>query len=408
MKDLTITCPQCHHEIDVEETLAHQIKHQLSQEVESKKKKLEAEYASKFSVLEQSRKSLDAEIEKRLDQERATMESDVRNNITEEWSQEKLALEQEIQERSEKLKSFKEDQLALLKVKRELEEKTESLEFEVQRKLEQERSSIVDKVRKEESEKHFMKLKEKDALVNSLRKEMEAVQRKAAQGSMQSQGEVQELALEELLAAKYPMDQVEDVKKGTNGADVIHHIKSTLGHDVGIIAFESKRTKSFSEGWIDKLKEDMKIHGADVGVIVTETMPSDMEHFGLRNGIWVCSFQEVEGLTAVLRESLIQIGCAKQSQVGKGEKMEMLYEYLCSNEFKFQIEGIVEAFTNLKVELDREKRAMKRIWKQREKQIDRVIDNTSCMYGAIRGIAGNAVATVEQLELTDEIFEENL
>lgn len=408
MKDLTITCPHCQHEIDVEETLAHQIKHQLSQDLESEKKKLEAEYASKFSVLEQSQKSLDAEIEKRLEQERSVLESDARAKISEEWTQEKLALEQDIQERSEKLKTFKEEQLNLLREKRELQEKTESLELEVQRKLEEERSSIVEKVRKQEGEKHFMELKEKENLVNSLRKEMGILQRKASQGSMQSQGEVQEMALEELLTAKYPLDQVEEVKKGTNGADVIHHVMSTLGREVGLIAFESKRTKSFSDNWIDKLKEDMKIHGADLGVIVTEAMPKDMEHFGLRNGIWICSFQEVEGLSAVLRESLVQIGQAKQSQVGKGDKMEMLYEYLCSNEFKLQIEGIVEAFSSLKVELEKEKRAMKQIWKRREKQIDRVIDNTCNMHGSIRGIAGNAVAVVEQLELPSELIKENV
>lgn len=408
MKDLSIKCPHCQNEIDVEETISHQLQHQMSKDLANQKAALSKEHQFKLEEIQKTKESMESEIQMRLKQKEESMESAVRKKVLADWSGEKQQFQEQLQEQSQKIKSFQKEQLSLLKEKQSLEERTHGLELEVQKKLQLEKASIEEKIRNQEAEKHFLALKEKEDLVSSLKKEMDALQRKASQGSMQTQGEVQELAIEEILNDKYPLDHIEEVKKGSAGADIIQHVMSTMGHEIGTIAIESKRTKSFSDGWVDKLKEDMKLHKADIGILVTEVMPKDMPTFGLRNGVWVCTFQQILGLASVLRESLIQIGNAKQSQVGRKEKREMLYEFLCSNEFKFQIEGIVSAFSNLKIELDREKRAMQKIWKAREKQIDLVIDNTSNMYGAIKGIAGNAIAPVRQLELTDDILEENL
>ena len=216
---------------------------------------------------------------------------------------------------------------------------------------------------------------------------------------MQLQGEVQELAIEEWLKEKYPFDTIDEVKKGARGADCMQIVHTRESQNCGRIYYESKRTKDFQKSWIEKFKADMREKGADIGVLVTDVMPSDMQRMGLYEGIWICSFEEFKGLSAVLREQIIKIHHAMKSQENKTDKMSLLYGFLTSNEFKMQIEAIVEAFTTMQSDLDSEKRSMQRIWKQREKQIEKVLDNTINMYGSIRGIAGNAIGNIKALEL---------
>ena len=227
---------------------------------------------------------------------------------------------------------------------------------------------------------------------------------------MQLQGEVQELAIEEWLKEKYPFDTIDEVKKGARGADCMQIVHTRESQNCGKIYYESKRTKDFQKSWIEKFKADMREKGADIGVLVTDVMPSDMQRMGLYEGIWICSFEEFKGISAVLREQIIKIHHAMKSQENKTDKMSLLYGFLTSNEFKMQIEAIVEAFTTMQSDLDSEKRSMQRIWKQREKQIEKVLDNTINMYGSIRGIAGNAIGNIKALELEysgDVIDEDN-
>jgi hypothetical protein len=213
------------------------------------------------------------------------------------------------------------------------------------------------------------------------------------------QGEVQELAIEEWLAAQFPLDSIGEIKKGARGADCLQIVNTRSRQNCGKIYYESKRTKDFQAGWIEKFKADMRDKGADVGVLVTEAMPSTMDRMGIVDGVWVCSYQEFKGLCAVLRESVIQLSLAISSQENKGDKMHMLYDFLTSNTFRMQIDAIVEGFTTMKSDLESEKRSMQRIWKQRDKQIDKVLINTTDMYGSIKGIAGNAIQSVKALEL---------
>lgn len=219
---------------------------------------------------------------------------------------------------------------------------------------------------------------------------------------MQLQGEVQELAVEEWLAEKFPLDTVQEIKKGERGADCLQIVNTRTHQNCGTIYYESKRTKSFQPGWIEKFKADIREKNANIGVLVTDVMPLDMERLGLKEGIWICSFDEFKGLCTVLRESIIKISSAIVTQENKGDKMGMLYDFLTSNEFKLQIEAIVEGFTQMKSDLESEQRAMRSIWKKREKQIDKVLLNTTDMYGSIRGIAGNAVQTISLLELSSD------
>ncbi|MEE8366649.1 MAG: DUF2130 domain-containing protein, partial [Gammaproteobacteria bacterium] len=230
----------------------------------------------------------------------------------------------------------------------------------------------------------------------------EEMKRKQEQGSMQTQGEVQELAIEEWLAEKFPLDVIQEIKKGERGADCLQIIHTQTRQNCGSIYYESKRTKAFQANWIEKFKSDIREKNADIGVLVTEVMPSDMDRLGLKDGIWVCSFDEFKGLCTVLRESIIQISTAITTQENKGDKMGMLYDFLTSNEFRLQIEAIVEGFTQMKSDLESEQRSMRAIWKKREKQIDKVLLNTTDMYGSIKGIAGNAVQPVPLLELPSD------
>lgn len=244
-----------------------------------------------------------------------------------------------------------------------------------------------------------MKIAEREHIIQQLKNQLTEAQRKAEQGSGQLRGEVMEIGLEDYLRENFPLDVVEEIKKGAKGGDCLHIVRTAGQQTCGTIYYESKRTKDFQESWIPKFKEDMRARSASVGVIVSETLPKGMERLSLRDGIWICSYQEAKGLCFVLRQSLILLNDAKASQVNKGSKMEVLYDYMISTEFRMQIEAIVEGFTQMQNGLISERRAMEAIWKQRQKQIEMVILNTTHIYSSVKGIAGNAIKKIELLEL---------
>ena len=227
------------------------------------------------------------------------------------------------------------------------------------------------------------------------------MKRKQEQGSMQLQGEVQELAIEEWLASQFPLDTIDEIKKGARGGDCIQIVNTRTVQNCGMVYYESKRTKDFQPSWIEKFKADIREKGANIGVLVTEVMPSDMSRMGLKEGIWICNYEEFKGLCSVLRESIIQLSIAISSQENKGDKMHMLYDYLTGNTFRLQVEAIVEGFTQMRIDLESEKRAMQSIWRKREKQIEKVTVNTIDMHASIKGIAGNAIQAVKLLELQE-------
>jgi len=218
---------------------------------------------------------------------------------------------------------------------------------------------------------------------------------------MQLQGEVQELAIEDWLKASFPLDTIEEIKKGQRGADCIQTVNTHARPDCGKIYYESKRAKDFAGDWIDKFKQDMRARNINTGILVSQVMPRDMERMGIKDGVWICNYDEFKGLSTLMRETIIMMSEITAGQENKGEKMEMLYGYLISPEFKSQIEAIVEGFTQLRTDLTKERNAMEKLWKSREKQIDKVLVNTAHMYGSIKGIAGSAIGTVKALELGD-------
>ena len=308
-------------------------------------------------------------------------------------------MQKELNEKSEQIKELNRTKVEIEKLKREKAELKEAIEAESQKKLNEILIAEKEKIRKIEEDKNELRFKELQMQLEAQKRLTEEMKRKQDQGSMQMQGEVQELAIEEWLAVKFPLDTIEEIKKGARGGDCIQIVHTRTEQNCGTIYYESKRTKDFQPSWIEKFKADIRDKGANIGVLVTEVMPSDMDRLGLKDGIWICNYEEFKGLCAVLRESIIQVSTAISTQENKGDKMDMLYDFLTSSTFRMQIEAIVEGFTSMKIALDGEKRAMQRIWKEREKQIEKVVTNTIDMYGSIRGIAGNAIQSVKALEL---------
>ena len=413
----TIKCPNCGTEIDINEVLYHQLENKYRSEHLVEKKKLEAEIEAKrkeykthldsLKVKEEEfkeqKEKFEEEIKKatqiQLKAERVKLQENLRKEILDEQSESMALLQKQLEEKSNQVKELNVAKAQIGQLQREKEEMESAIMAKAELALNEKLKLEKEKIQKATDEQNELKLRQKDEQLRQLQEQLQIAQRKAEQGSMQLQGEVQELAIEEWLKEKYPFDTIDEVKKGARGADCMQIVHTRESQNCGKIYYESKRTKDFQKSWIEKFKADMREKGADIGVLVTDVMPSDMQRMGLYEGIWICSFEEFKGLSAVLREQIIKIHHAMKSQENKTDKMSLLYGFLTSNEFKMQIEAIVEGFTQMQSDLDSEKRSMQRIWKQREKQIEKVLDNTINMYGSIRGIAGNAIGNIKALEL---------
>jgi hypothetical protein len=412
-----INCPNCGHEIDVQDILYHQVDDQLKKKYQKEIAKEKEIFDAKFSELEAQQKSFEAEkkkqqeeIEKQVVDKVKASEILLKKKLKTEAELEQVeviaSLKEELNEKSSKVIELNKATIELERTKREKDELEEKIKAESEKELTHKLIAERQRIQKEESDKNELKVKELAKQLEDQKKLTEEMKRKQEQGSMQIQGEVQELGIEEWLAATFPLDSIEEIKKGERGADCLQIVHTRTRQNCGSIYYESKRTKSFQSTWIEKFKVDIREKNADIGVLVTEVMPSDMKRIGQKEGIWICSYEEFKGLSSVLRESIIQISTALVTQENKGDKMGMLYDFLTSNEFKLQIESIVEGFSQMKADLDSEQRAMRKIWKKREKQIDKVVINTIDMYGSIKGIAGSAVQSIPALELDSSEPEE--
>lgn len=411
-----IKCPNCGTSIDVQDILSHQLEDEIKQKYQAQLAQEKQKYQSEFEMLNKAKEEFELKkkeanelfkerLEKQLRDERKAMEEKLKHQLKAEQSDQFETLQKELNEKSEQIKELNRTKAEIEKLKREKSELKEIAEAEAQKNLNQTLITEREKIKRAEEERNELRFKELQKQLEDQKRLTEEMKRKQEQGSMQLQGEVQELAIEEWLMGQFPLDTIEEIKKGARGGDCIQIVNTRALQNCGTIYYESKRTKDFQPSWIEKFKADIRERGANIGVLVTEVMPSDMDRMGLKDGIWICNYDEFKGLCAVLRESIVQLSVAVSSQENKGDKMHMLYDFLTSNTFRMQVEAIVEGFTSMKTGLDSEKRAMQRIWKEREKQIDKVITNTVDMYGSIKGIAGNAIQSVKALELPGE-FEE--
>ena len=410
----SIKCPNCGTSIDVNDILKHQLEDKIRVEYQQKASEQAKEMMAKNEALEKAKADFESKKKQenemfadRLEQAKKVSEKEITEKLKkklEEESKDRVTeMEKELSEKSEKLRELSKMEGEVAKLQREKLEMKEAIEATAQKQLNETLALEREKIRKQEDDKNELKFAALQKQLEDQKKLTEEMKRKQEQGSMQLQGEVMELAIEEWLASQFPLDTIDEIKKGASGADCLQIVNTRELQNCGSIYYESKRTKSFQATWIEKFKKDIQEKNANLGVLVTEVLPTGMERMGFKDGIWICTFEEFKGLSAVLRQSLINVSQAVQSQENKGDKMTMLYDYLTSNQFRLQVEGIVEGFSQMQNDLLKEKRAMQSIWKQREKQIDKVVQNTLGMYGAIRGIAGNAVQTIKALELENEI-----
>ncbi|AFI04977.1 DUF2130 domain-containing protein [Helicobacter cetorum] len=421
MQENHITCPKCQALINVSEVLYKQVELENQNKFLTQQKEFEKEinekrqqYKNHLKALEQKEQALKqqeqdqktrfADEVKRasalaLQDERLKIIEEARKNAFLEQQKSLELLKKELDEKSKQVQELHQKEAEIERLKRENNEVESKLKAENEKRLNEKLILERERIQKALHEENELKFKQKDEQLEILKNELKNAQRKAELSSQQLQGEVQELAIEEFLKEKFPLDCIEEVKKGQRGGDCIQVVHTNEFQNCGKIYYESKRTKEFQKTWIEKLKSDMREIGADVGVIVSEVLPKEMERMGLVQGVWVCSFEEFKGLSAVLREGVIKVSLAKRSQENKSDKMSLLYHYLTSSEFVMQVEAIVEGFSQMKADLESEKRSMARIWKSREKQIEKVLDNTINMYGSIKGIAGNAIGQVKALEL---------
>jgi hypothetical protein len=405
-----IHCPNCGTAIDVQDILTHKleedIKKRYNQQLVAEQKRFE-EMQSRLQLEKEEfdkKKRVENELfqermEKQLKEEKRVMEEKLKSKLREEQAEQFQTLQKELNEKSEQIKELNLAKAEIERIKREKEELKEAVEAAAARRLNEQITLEREKIRKAEEEKNELRIKEMQKQLEDQKRLTEEMKRKQEQGSMQLQGEVQELAIEEWLMSKFPLDTIEEIKKGVRGGDCIQIVNTHARQNCGKIYYESKRTKDFQAGWIEKFKADMREKGADVGVLVTDAMPAGFDRMGIKDGVWICTYEEFKGLCSVLRETVIQLNQAIASQENKGDKMHMLYDFLTSNTFRMQVEAIVEGFSSMKNALESEKRSMQRIWKEREKQIEKVIANTIDMHASIRGIAGNAIQSVRALEL---------
>jgi len=413
-----IHCPNCGTVIDVNDILSHQLEEEIQKKYQAQLNQTRDEFLKKQELLVREKEEFEEKkrrenelfqerFEAKLKEERKLLEDRLKQKLASEQAEQFDVLQKELNEKSEQIKELSRTKAEIERLKREKEELKEAVQAEAMRQLNQQLQEEKEKIRRSEEERNELRVKELLKQLEDQKKLTEEMKRKQEQGSMQLQGEVQELAIEEWLASQFPLDTIEEIKKGARGGDCIQIVHTRSRQNCGTIYYESKRTKDFQPSWIEKFKADIREKSADIGVLVTEVMPSDMERMGMRDGVWVCTFEEFKGLSAVLRESVIQWSNVVASQENKGDKMSLLYDFLTSSTFRMQVEAIVEAFSQMKADLESEKRSMMRIWKQREKQLEKVINNTVDMYGSVKGIAGNAVQDVKALELPSEDLDED-
>ena len=418
----TITCPNCKTQIDVNEIQYHELEERLKKEhnleLESKRKEYKV-HLEKLNAREERMKEQEEKFEEQLLKatkeqvrlEKQKLQTQLKKELEAEQSEALATLQKELATKSEQVKELNNSKIEIEKLKREKSEIASAAKVEAQKALSEELKLEKEKLAKlaeearvqaqmEMTQANELKMKAKDEQLEQIKRELDNARRKAEQGSMQIQGEALELAIESWLSSQFPFDNIEEVKKGAFGADCVQTVHTREVQNCGVICYESKNTKSWSDGWITKLKQDMLKVNADIGVLVTSVYPKEMKRMGFVDGIWVCSLDEFKGSVSLLRESLIRLQQVALKEENKSDKMSLLYNYMTGNEFSMQMKAIVDGFMAMQTELDKEKRSLMATWKRRQKTIDGVLANTTEMYGALQGIAGSAaIVHIDALEL---------
>ena len=417
MTEPTIICPGCKIEIKLTESLAAPLLDATRKQFEQQLARKDSDIAKREQVMREKEKQL-ADAANKLDEQvadqvaeqlkkdrtRIAAEEAKKANLAaatdfEEKARELADLQEVLKVRNEKLAEAQKAQAELIKKQRALDDAKRELDLTVEKRVQENLTTARAQAKKEAEEEQKFKVLEKEQTISAMQKQIEELKRRAEQGSQQLQGEVLELELENLLRAKFPFDNIEPVSKGEFGGDVLHRVVGAGGQPSGTILWESKRTKNWSDGWLPKLREDQRTAKAEIAVIVTHSLPKGVENFEMVDGVWVTHPRAALPVAAILRQSLLELALARQASEGQQTKTEMIYQYLTGPRFRQRVEAIVEAFSTMQEDLDKERKAIMKQWAKREVQIERVMGATVGMYGDLQGIAGKSLQQIEALEL---------
>lgn len=413
MTEPTITCPNCKAEIKLTESLAAPLIEAIRKEYERRLSQKDADISKREVLLKEKEESLskaketiDEQVAEKIKLERTQIIADEAKKARlavasdlEQKSNEVKDLNDVLNQQSEKLAEAQKAQVELIRKQRELDDAKREMELTIEKRIQEKLDTTRDQARKEAEDQLKLKVMEKEQTISAMQKQIEELKRKAEQGSQQLQGEVQELELESLLKAKFPHDSIMPVPKGEHGGDVLQCVVGPLGSACGIIIWESKRTKNWSDGWLAKLREDQRAAKAEIAVIVSQTLPREVETFDLVEGVWVTHPKTVLPVALSLRQSLIEVAAARQASEGQQTKMELVYQYLTGQRFRQRVQAIVEAFSSMQEDLDKERKVIMKQWAKRDEQIEHVMQATVGMYGDLQGIAGKTLQEIEGLSL---------
>ncbi len=364
----TVVCPHCGKEVELTEAFRHEVEDKISKELK----------ASQKEQLEKVRKETEDLLRRRM-QEEGTLRAKNYENEIEELRKSKRETESKY--------------LEMMKEIRELRESNDKARIDNEKRLNEE----IEKIRNEGDQKTKLEKLELQKKLDDTQKALEEAQRKSSQGSQQLQGEVLELDLEKQLAVSFPEDEILPVPKGISGGDVLQKVRNKLGREAGVIIWEAKRAK-WQVSWLAKLKQDMRDANASEAILVVENLPEKLQNSGLVNGIWVTSYRDALTVATTIRLLLMKVAAAKSAAENKDEKLEDLYQYITSDNFRHKIESQLESFIQLKTDLEAEKRSMEKNWAKRETQLSRLEKNTSNLFGELQGIAGPALPAIKLLD----------
>ncbi len=443
MTDMTISCPECGANIPLNAALAgplldaerkklhEEATHQVEAEKQAIAEKAAADVTRKFEArlkdaestiadrdakllhaeeaelaarksreeAEQAKRDIELTVQRRLDEQKAAVAKRASEESAEAFRLKLKEADEAIAERDARLKEAEAGELEARKLRAEAEEAKRTAELTVQRRLDEERAKIREAVASERDGEARLKLAEKDKQLDDMRTQIEELRRKGSSGSQQLQGEVLEQDVLDVLQAAFPGDRFERVKKGQRGADVLQYVISPTGQQAGSIYWETKRTKTWSDTWLPKLREDQREAKADLAALASETLPEGLQHFDRIDGVWVTALSTVTPLSAALRHCLIQTAQARRALVGADEKKDQVYGYLTGQDFRQRVTGMLEPLLDMRTDLDKEKRLLTRQWSAREKQIERLGLNMAAMYGDLHGIVGGSLPEIDGLAL---------
>ena len=406
MSETLITCPNCKTEFPLTESLAAPLVESTRRQYEQKLAQKESDVSKREAAIAKERESLDEKLAAQLKTEREKIAAEESKkaraaigNEVESKKKELAELQEVLKERDAKLTEAQNAQADVIRKQRELDDEKREMGLTIEKKVQESLGEVREKAKKESEDEQRLKVSEKEEIIAGMQRTIEELKRKAEQGSQQTQGEVLEMELEALLRAKFPLDSIEPVPKGEFGGDVLQRVIGPTGQACGTILWESKRTKNWSDGWLAKLRDDQRAAKAEMALLISQVLPKGSESFNLVEGVWIAEPRCAIPVAIALRHSLIELANARQAGEGQQTKMELVYQYLTGPRFRHRVEAIVEKFSDMQGDLEKERKMMTRLWAKREEQIRGVIESTAGMYGDLQGIAGRSLQEIEGLTM---------